>query len=139
MCGWSWWSRAELSTRADVTVSLRLETGCMNADFVTQAHEGTKSRRAQRAPELGDTTRLVLGVVGIVLHSTYVGMHYGFSVMLMPPWAAYVLWGLWVLFLVLAVYLLRRRSAWALAVPFAAYGLWMAAGLLGESLLGWTA
>ena len=131
--------RGRLSTKTHVTASLRLDTECMNSRFVTPDREGTPSGRAERAWEMSDKTGRVLGWVGIVLHSTFVALQYYLSLLVMPPWAAYVLWGFWALLLLLAVHLLMRRSAWALAVPFAAFGLWLAAVTLGERLMGWTA
>lgn len=128
-----------LSTNTDVGVSLCLDTGCMIPDFATSDGDGTTSGRTQRAKGISRRTRLVLGWVGIALHSTYVALHYYLSLLVMPPWAAYTLWGVWALLLLLAIHLLRRRSAWTLAVPFAAYGLWVAVGTFGDMLLGWTA
>lgn len=81
----------------------------------------------------------VLGWIGIVLHCTYVALHYYLSLLIVPPWAAYILWGFWAAFLVLALYLLHRRTVWALAVPFLAMAVWYVAIALGEGLMGWTA
>ncbi len=125
--------------KADVTAPLCLHTGCMSRNFVTPHRAGATSGRAQPPRRVSDRTKRVLGWVGIVLHSTAVALSYYLSLLLAPLWATYVLWGLWVLLLLLAVHLLRRRSVWTLAVPFVAYGVWLAALTLGERLMGWTA
>ena len=135
----SWCGSGAAEYENDATASLCLHTGCMNRSFVTPNGEGTTSGRAQPARRVSDKTKRVLGWVGIVLHSTAVALHYYLSLLLAPLWATYVLWGFWVLLLLLAIHLLRRRSAWTLAVPFVAYGLWVAALTLGERVMGWTA
>lgn len=138
MCAGSERSR-RLSREADIAVPLCCDTDCMAPGPTTSDRDGTTSGRAGRWQWMSDRTRLVLGWVGIVLHSTFVALLYYLSLLVMPPWAAYILWGVWALLLFLAIHLLRRRSAWTLGVPFAAFGFWVAVGTLGDVLMGWTA
>ncbi len=91
--------------------------------------DGTVSERGDPGRRLSERTTQALGWAGIALH-------YDLSLLVAPPWAAYVLWGLLALLLLLAVHLLRRRSPWAVAVPFAAYGVWPTALTFGERAWG---
>lgn len=82
--------------------------------------------------------RQVAGIVALVAMGP-VGFFYLLSGLVVPgPWlfGFYALFGAW---LVLAVWLYRRRSWWALAVPPVAFATWMGLLSLGENLLGWTA
>lgn len=81
----------------------------------------------------------VFGWVGIVVHCTVVAFLYYASLLLAPPYAVFSLWALWAVFLALAVYFLRRRPGWALAVPALAFAVWLSVISLGGWLLGWTA
>lgn len=81
----------------------------------------------------------VLGWLGVVLHCTVVALFYYGSLLLAPTWAVYILWVLWAAFLLLAVYWLLHRPAWALVVPFAAAAVWFGVMGVGDWLLGWTA
>jgi hypothetical protein len=84
-------------------------------------------------------TQRVLGVIGLVLHCTFVGFFYLITGLLAPMDAVAVLWVVWVGFLVVAVALVRRRSGWALAVPFAALAVWYGVLGFGEAVWHWTA
>ncbi|GAA4568979.1 hypothetical protein [Planotetraspora kaengkrachanensis] len=55
-----------------------------------------------------------------------------------PLWAIIVLLVAWAVLFGLAVRAVYRRSAWGLAVPFAATGIWLGGMSAGEAFLGWT-
>jgi hypothetical protein len=76
--------------------------------------------------------------VGIAVHLV-LGFGYAFTGLLAPRWAVGLLWVIWILLLVTAVTLRRRRPWWTAAVPFVTAALWFLTITLGEKLLGWTA
>lgn len=82
--------------------------------------------------------RTVVAVVGLLLMLP-VGFFYLTSGLVVPgPWLV-VLWALFVVLLLTAVQLARRRSWWVPAVPAAAFALWLLVLSLGGQLLGWQA
>jgi len=56
-----------------------------------------------------------------------------------PLWAIVVLLAVWLVLLGACLWAVRARSAWGLAVPFIAVGIWFVVLSAGEALLGWTA
>jgi len=80
----------------------------------------------------------VAGWVGLLGHLAVL-IFYGASGLVAPPWAVLVLLVVWLGLLVLAIVALRRRPAWALAVPVAAVAIWFAAISAGDAWLNWTA
>ncbi|WP_169986191.1 hypothetical protein [Microbispora sp. H10836] len=56
-----------------------------------------------------------------------------------PLWAIIVLLVVWAGLVGVAVWAVRRRSAWGLAVPFLGVGVWLGGVSAGEAFLGWTA
>ncbi|MEV4457108.1 hypothetical protein [Microbispora sp. NPDC049633] len=55
-----------------------------------------------------------------------------------PLWAIVVLLVVWAGLLGVAVWAVRRRSAWGLAVPLLGVGAWVGGLSAGEAFLGWT-
>ncbi|WP_228639287.1 hypothetical protein [Microtetraspora sp. AC03309] len=56
-----------------------------------------------------------------------------------PLWAIIALLVVWLGLLGVCVGAIRARSAWGLAVPVSAVGIWLGAVSAGEAFLGWTA
>ena len=82
--------------------------------------------------------RTVVAVLGLLLMLP-VGYFYLTSGLVVPgPWL-FVLWAMFLVLLVVAVLLARRRSWWVPAVPAAAFALWLLVLSLGGQLLGWQA
>jgi hypothetical protein len=55
-----------------------------------------------------------------------------------PLWAVIGLFIAWVVLIGVCLWAIRARSAWGLAVPFAAIGLWYVVLSAGEAIFGWT-
>ena len=64
---------------------------------------------------------------------------YASSGLLAPAWAVVLLLVVWLVLLVVAIGLLRRRRPlWVLLTPVTAWLIWFAALTAGETWLGWT-
>jgi hypothetical protein len=61
------------------------------------------------------------------------------SGLIAPGWAVIGLLATWLVLFGVAIYLLRKRPAWVLAVPVAAALIWFGVMAAGEAWLGWTA
>jgi hypothetical protein len=65
---------------------------------------------------------------------------YAASGLLAPAWAVALLLVIWLALLITAIWLLRiRRPLYVVAVPIAAWLLWVGVLTAGENWLGWTA
>ena len=82
--------------------------------------------------------KLVLGFVALAAHLV-VGFFYLTAGLVAPLYGLIVLWIAWLALLVLAIWMLRRRTLWILLVPVVAFGILVGGISLGEALLGWTA
>ncbi|MET0414832.1 MAG: hypothetical protein ABW022_02275 [Actinoplanes sp.] len=80
----------------------------------------------------------LLGWLGFAaLLSTLV--FYAASGLLAPAWAVVLLLIVWLVLVIVAIQLLRRRQPlWVLLTPVVAYLIWLAALTAGEKWLGWT-
>ena len=67
-----------------------------------------------------------------------VGFFYAASGLLVPGPYLFLMWAAYVVLLVVAVQLTRRRSYWVLAVPVVGGVLWWGVVSLGERYLDWT-
>ena len=67
-----------------------------------------------------------------------VGFFYAASGLLVPGPYLFLMWAAYVVLLVVAVLLTRRRSLWVLAVPVVGAVLWWSVVSLGERYLDWT-
>lgn len=81
---------------------------------------------------------LIAGWVGLLGHLATL-VWYMASGLVAPGWAVIALLVIWLGLLGLAVYLLRTRPAWVLAVPVLSALIWFGAISAGEAWLGWTA
>jgi hypothetical protein len=81
---------------------------------------------------------LVVGLVAMFLYVP-VGVFYFGSGLVMPFWAAAILWVIWIAGLLVLARVYRSRPMWTWVVPVAAMVLWVAVVSLGDWLLGWTA
>jgi hypothetical protein len=61
------------------------------------------------------------------------------SGLVVPVGGVAVLWGAWLVGLVVCIRLVRHRTFWALAAPPVALGFWVAFVLAGSVLFDWTA
>ena len=83
------------------------------------------------------TGRIVAAVIGLLALAP-VGFFYAASGLVVPgPWI-FLLWLLFIGWLALAAWLVRRRSYWVLLVPVIAMGVWVTVLSLGERYAGWT-
>jgi len=94
-------------------------------------HRGTTRRRP------GAVAAVVVTVVAW-LAMVPVGFFYAASGLLVPGPYLFMLWAAYVVLLVAAVLLTRRRSYWVLAVPVVSGVLWWSVISLGERYLDWT-
>jgi hypothetical protein len=79
----------------------------------------------------------VAAVVAFLLLAP-VGFFYAASGLLVPgPWL-FLLWAVFVVLVVVAVLLARRRSYWVLSVPVLGGAFWWGVVSAGEAWLGWT-
>jgi hypothetical protein len=81
----------------------------------------------------------VLALIGLVLYLGSGVFPYLASGLVAPLWGIAVLWAGWLVGLWITVLLLRRRSAWALAMPVAALAFWWIIITIGETVFDWTA
>ena len=81
---------------------------------------------------------LILGWVGIIGHLVTL-VWYMASGLMAPGWAVIGLLVIWLVLAGVAIYLLRTRPAWVLAVPVASAVIWFAVMAAGDAWLGWTA
>ena len=88
--------------------------------------------------EPGSASRM-LAWVGLVLYLATGVFPYLASGLVAPLWGIAVLWVGWLLGLWVAIGLVRRRSAWALAMPVVALAYWWLVITLGETYFDWTA
>jgi len=84
------------------------------------------------------TGALIAGWVGLLGHLATVAW-YAASGLMAPGWAVLGLLMIWLVLLGLAIYLLRTRPVWVLAVPVLAVAIWFAVMSAGDAWLGWTA
>lgn len=83
-----------------------------------------------------------MGVVGLILHCTFIAFYYFFYAALVAPYDGKVLlFIVWASLLALCLLLLvrSRLPGLALAIPFLAAGAWIGIVALGENVLGWEA
>jgi hypothetical protein len=88
--------------------------------------------------EPGSTSR-ILAWVGLVLYLATGVFPYLASGLVAPLWGIAVLWVGWLLGLWVTIGLVRRKSAWALAMPVGALAYWWLVITLGETYFDWTA
>ncbi len=81
----------------------------------------------------------VLAWAAVVLHCTVVLFLYLSLLLSVPRYAVVGFLLLWAAFLGVAVYLLRRRAPWVMAIPVMAVVLWAVLAWAGDHFLGWTA
>jgi hypothetical protein len=81
---------------------------------------------------------LIAGWVGLLGHLATL-VWYMASGLLAPGWAVITLLVIWIGLFAVAIYLLRHRPVWVLAVPVVATAIWFAVMAAGEAWLGWTA
>jgi hypothetical protein len=81
---------------------------------------------------------LVAGWVGLAGHLATL-VWYAASGLMAPGWAVIGLLVIWLALLALAIYLLRTRPVWVLAVPVLATAVWFGVMSAGDAWLGWTA
>ena len=80
----------------------------------------------------------VLGWLGLAAFLV-TGFFYASSRLLAPGWAVAVLLIVWLILLIVAIQLLRkRRPLYVLPVPVAAWLIWFGGLTAGENWLGWT-
>ena len=79
----------------------------------------------------------VVAVVGW-LAMVPVGFFYAASGLLVPGPYLFLMWAAYVVLLVVAVLLTRRRSYWVLAVPVVGAVLWWGVVSAGETWLDWS-
>ena len=84
------------------------------------------------------TGALIAGWIGLI---GFLGTFFWYvaSGLMAPGWAVIGLLVIWLALLALAIYLLRARPVWVLAVPVAAIAIWYAVMTAGDVFLGWTA
>jgi hypothetical protein len=81
----------------------------------------------------------ILGLVGLLLYVATGLFPFAVSGLVAPLWGIAVLYIGWLLGLWLTIRLYQRRSAWALAMPVAAFAFWWVVVTIGETAFDWTA
>ncbi|WP_214107207.1 hypothetical protein [Acrocarpospora catenulata] len=89
-------------------------------------------------PTLSATTARIASWVGLIAHLCTLPF-YSASGLMAPAWAIVVLLVIWAALLTVALWAVRERSAWGLAVPVVSIALWFGAMSAGEAFLGWQA
>lgn len=84
----------------------------------------------------GERFAIGLGLFGHVLAGAILYLPAG---LVAPPWGVIGLWAWWIVLLVAAIRVRRRRPYFVGALPVIAIGSWFLVLLVGDVLLGWTA
>jgi hypothetical protein len=101
---------------------------------MTAATPADEAPEADRARGPWPTAAAVLAFLALAP----VGFFYAASGLLVPgPWL-FLMWLLFLVLVVLAVWLARRRSYWVLAVPVVGGAAWWGIVSAGERWLDWT-
>lgn len=81
----------------------------------------------------------IAGISGLALYLLVGVFPYAASGLVAPLWGIVFLYAGWLVGLVVAIRLYRRRSPWTVILAPLALGFWWAVITLGDALLGWTA
>lgn len=81
----------------------------------------------------------ILALIGLVLYLATGVFPYLASGLVAPLWGIAALYVGWLAGLWLTIGLVRRRSAWAVAMPLVSLAFWWLVIAIGESVFGWTA
>ena len=102
---------------------------------------GVRAGGGDSRPGAGKRVGIALGVVGIVLHCTFIAFYYfALAALVAPRYGQLLLFVVWGGLLTLGIRWLRSPvPARSLAIPFLAAGVWFAVVTLGEKILGWQA